>query len=558
MKNENSNNSETTQQATVAPMKKISAIWLIPIIAVLIGLWMIYYELSTQGTLISIKFSNAEGMQVGKTKLKARSVNIGEVKSIKLNNDSEGVTITARVSKSAEYLLREDTEFWLVSPKISHAGISGLDTLISGVYIEMQPGKSENKITEFTALSEAPLTPPGTLGLHITLQSNDYFSYTKGDPIIYKGLTVGKFETIEFDFKKRTVYYNIFINAPYHELVTDNTLFWDVSGLRMDLSADGISMQTGNIETMLTNGVTFDVPQGMPFGERAEDYDFFEVYTDYNDAVDKRYSFSHESVVLVTETIRGLNVGAPVEYRGVQVGKVLNINLLANKSQEKIFQSDFEVPILIGIQPGRIGLPDNEEGIKLMEEQNELWIKGGLKATLKIGNLLTGSLFVELQHYDEHPVTEVNTYEGYPIIPIQENEFAQLTAKAENFMNTLNSLPLNNIAHNGNNLLLGLNSTVDDIQTVIQNLAGILESVEEDELSAELANTLNSISTLSNDYSTGSKTNEELMETLSSLTTVMHELKPLLNELNKKPNSLIFNSGQSGEIEPKKHSGAKQ
>ncbi len=558
MKNKTPNNEETTEQATVAPMKKVSTIWLIPIIAVLMGLWMIYYELSTQGTLISIKFSNAEGMQIGKTKLKARNVNIGEVKSIKLNDDSEGVTITARVSKSAEYLLREDTEFWLVSPKISHAGISGLDTLISGVYIEMQPGISDNNISEFTALPEAPLTPPGTLGIHITLQSSDYFSYSKGDPIIYKGLTVGKFETIEFDFKKRTVYYNIFIKAPYHELVTSNTLFWDVSGLRMDLSADGISMQTGNIETILTNGVTFDVPQGMPFGERAEDYDFFDVYIDYDDAVDKRYSFSHQSVVLVSDTIRGLNVGAPVEYRGVQVGKVLNINLLANKSQGKIFQSDFEVPILIGIQPGRIGLPDNEEGIKLMEEQNKLWIKGGLKATLKTGNLLTGSLFVELQHYDEQPVTEIETYEGYPVIPVQGNEFTQLTAKAENFMNTLNSLPLNNMADNGNTLLLELGSSVKDLQHVIQSLSGILDSVEEDELSAQLANTLNNISTLSKDYSSGSKSNKELNEALSSLTTVMYELKPLLNELNKKPNSFIFNSGQSAEIEPKKHSGAKQ
>lgn len=551
-------NNETSTPANIAPMRTISKIWLVPFIAVLIGLWMVYYEWSTQGPLIAIEFTNAQGMQVGKTKLKARNVDVGEVTSIELNENSEGVTVMLRLSKSAEYLLHEDSQFWLVSPKISHAGISGLDTLISGVYIEMLPGSSETSASEFVALPEAPLTPPGTPGLHITLNSRDKFAYAKGDPIIYKGLTVGQFEDIYFNFEERVVYYNVFIKAPYHQLITTNTRFWDVSGWRIDLNADGLSVETGNLETMLTNGATFDVPKGMPLGDRVNNREYFDIYANYEAADDQRYKFSAQFVVLVSDTIRGLRVGAPVEYRGVQIGQVLDTNLLAGRAKEKLVIHDVKIPILINMQPGRIGLPDNEHGLKIMVEQNKLWILNGLKALLKTGNLLTGSLFVELQHFDEQPVSEIAEHEGFPVIPVLGDEFSQLTAKAENFMNTLNNLPLNKIANNSNDLLLELTNTAKELQAVSQNLSAVLDNVQEEKLSKQLANTLNSISTLSQDFSSGSKSHEELREALSSLTKVMYELKPLLNQINKKPNSLIFNSGHVDEIEPKKHSGEQQ
>jgi len=553
-----SKNNEQPVDAKVTAVKSISAIWLVPLVAIFIGLWMVYYEWSTQGPLITIEFATAKGMQVGKTKIKARNVDIGEVTGIALNQDSEGVLVTARLSKSVEGLLREDSQFWLVSPKISHAGISGLDTLISGVYIEMLPGSAEQEQYEFVAMDDAPLTPPGTPGLHITLNSNDQFAYSKGDPIIYKGLTVGQFEDIYFNFDERIVYYNAFIKAPYHQLITTNTRFWDVSGLQIDLNAEGISVRTGNIETMLTNGVTFDVPKGMPLGEQVTERDYFDIYANYKAADDQRYKHSANFVVQVSDTIRGLNIGAPVEYRGVQIGQVLQTNMLVNDAPSQIVKHDFEIPILISLQPGRVGLPDDESGVTLMTEQNKLWIKDGLKATLKTGNLLTGSLFIELQHYDDQPVGEISTFEGYPVIPVLGNEFSQLTAKAENFMNKLNSLPLNDVANNSNALLLELTQTAKELQSVSQHLQGVLSSVENEKVSQQIVQTLNDFSMLAKDFSAGSKSHQELQEMMSALTKAMHELKPLLNQMHKQPNSLIFNPGKAEALEPKKYNGVKQ
>ncbi|MCJ8271593.1 MAG: MlaD family protein, partial [Psychrosphaera sp.] len=196
MNTEQTETPKTAQTANVKPLKSISSIWLIPFIAVLIGGWMVYYQWSNEGPLITIQFESAEGMEAGKTKIKSRHVNVGEVTAISLNDGSNGVTITARLAKNAAHLLIDDTDFWVVSPQITHTGVSGLSTLISGVYIEVSQGVNDEKRTDFIALEDPPVTPPGTPGLHITLNSNDQFAYSKGDPIIYKGLTVGQFEDI--------------------------------------------------------------------------------------------------------------------------------------------------------------------------------------------------------------------------------------------------------------------------------------------------------------------------------------------------------------------------
>ena len=261
--------------ADVKPVKSVSKIWLVPLVALSIGLWMIYYQWSNQGPLITIKFENAEGLEAGKTKIKTRNVDIGQVNKIELSPDLKGVLVTARLDLNLENLLHEGSKFWKVTPRISLNGVSGLGTLLSGPYINIEPGEKGAKTTNFTALSEPPVTPAGTPGLHVTLNSNDEFAFKEGDPVIYKGLKVGEFENIYFNFDERVVYYNTFIQAPYHKLITENTKFWDTSGVRMKLGAGGVEVSTGSIETLLTNGVTFGIPEGMPHGEQITKRSFF-------------------------------------------------------------------------------------------------------------------------------------------------------------------------------------------------------------------------------------------------------------------------------------------
>ena len=546
----------TVAQAEISEMKSISKIWFIPIVAIFVALWMVYYQWSNEGPLITIEFNTAEGMQAGKTKIKSRNVDIGEVVDIELKDDSNGVLITARMSNSAEHLLVADSKFWVVSPQITHTGVSGLSTLISGVYIEIAPGKSEDEKSDFVALDDPPVTPVGTPGLHITLNSNDQFAYSKGDPIIYKGLTVGQFEDIYFNFDERVVYYNAFIKAPYHQLITNNTKFWDVSGLRIDLNADGLSVKTGNIETMLTNGVTFDVPKGMPFGEVITERSYFDIYANYEAADDQRYKESVNFVILVSETVRGLKVGAPVEYRGVHIGQVASTNLRVNNAPDKLIKEDFKIPVLISIHPARVGLPDDATGASLMSEQNKYWIQRGLKAVLRTGSLITGSLFVDLQHFHQQPIDKISQFEGYDVIPTVTGQFSQITDKAERFIDNLNSLPLNDLSHNANQLLIEVSETAQELQQLSASVEQLVGDVTKDKLSAQLIQTLKGINKLTQDLSSGSKGYQDVRETLRTLTDTMQELKPLLNQLNSQPNSLIFNGGEAKDIEPKKRKGA--
>lgn len=551
-------NDKQTSTATVKPIKTISTVWFIPLIAVFIGCWMLYYQWSNEGSEITINFATAEGMEAGKTKIKSRNVDIGEVSKIQLDENGSGVIVTAKIKKSAERFLVDDSMFWVVSPQISHAGISGLSTLISGVYIEISPGKSDIEAYEYIALESPPITPVGTPGLHITLNSDDQFAYSKGDPIIYKGLTVGQFEDIYFNFEERVVYYNAFIKAPYHQLITSNTKFWDVSGISLDLNADGISVKTGNFETMLTNGVTFGIPDGMDIGEKIGERSYYDIYANYEAADDERYRSSIEFVVLVSDSIRGLTVGAPVEYRGVQIGKVRSTNLILSRAQDKLIKDDFKIPVLISLQPGRVGLPDNDDGANLMMEQNTHWIKRGLKAVLRTGNILTGSLFVDLQHQKEQPINELAKYDEYAIIPTSSDDFAQITAKAEQFMDNLNSLPLEHLGENANQLMLEISQTALELQSVSKSLNSLLNQVEQEQISSQLTTTLAGINALTSDLSSGSKGYEDLRVTLKTLTATMNELKPLLNQLKHKPNSLIFNDGETIEPTPTKRSGAQQ
>ena len=549
------NSTDTSVPAEISPIKSISSIWLLPLIAALIGLWMVYYQWSSQGTLITIAFETAEGMEVGKTKIKTRNVNIGEITAITLNENADNVLITARISKDAENLLVEDSLFWVVSPKISHSGISGLSTLISGVYIEMSQGASEIGEVEFTALDDLPVTPVGTPGLHITLNSNDQFAYEKGDPILYKGLTVGQFEDVYFNFDERIVYYNAFIKAPYHQLITSTTKFWDISGVEFDLNADGLSIKTGNIETLLTNGVTFDVPKGMPIGEKITNRSYFDIYANYEAADNERFKESIEFVILISNSIRGLNVGAPVEYRGVHIGQVVSTNLLIEYVSDELFKDGISIPVLISLQPARVGLPDNEEGLHHMEQQNKLWIRHGLKATLKTGNLLTGSLFVDLQNYADQPIEKIEHYKKYPVIPTITNEFSQITAKAGKFIDNLNNLPLEKLSGNADLLLLEITQMAKEFQRVSKSLNTLLDETNQQNLVKQLKTAIQSITSLSKDFSSDSQAYDDLHKVLSSLTKTMHELTPVLNQLNNQPNSLIFNSGKAKSIEPKKHTG---
>lgn len=542
--------SNVAEDADVKVVKRISKVWLVPVVALSIGLWMIYYQWTNQGPLITIEFSEATGLEPENTKIKTRDVDIGVVKSIELKPDLTGVIVSARIDKSAAHLLREGSNFWIVSPRVSLSGVSGLSTLLSGPYITLSPSEDGEFQDEFIALDNPPVTPIGTPGLHVTLNSNDEFAFKEGDPIVYKGLQVGEFEDIYFNLEERIVYYNAFIEAPYHKLITENTKFWNTSGVTFNLSADGLEVNTASVETLLTNGVTFGVPEGMQSGEVITQRAFFDIFPDYETASDQRYKLSADYIIMIDETVRGLQVGAPVEYRGLKIGEVLELNVI-NDVQEGLLDEGYSIPVLISIQPGRLSIPDNEEGIARLRAQTEHWIERGLRASLKMGNIVTGGLYVDLQHYEPEDSVERISYLGFDVIPTQDNEFAQITQKITALLDTFNSLPLEEMSDSINVAANELDSTLKTVSQTAQTLDELLSDTKRNDVAGSLNQTLGNIDKLLTDYSGGSKTHKELLETMLVIQETLNQLTPVLQQINHTPNSLIFAESTGPALEPK-------
>ncbi|AGH45627.1 hypothetical protein C427_3518 [Paraglaciecola psychrophila 170] len=476
-------------------------------------------------------------------------MDIGLVNKIELTDDLSGVLVTVRMDKDVAPILHSDNQFWIVSPNVSLNGISGLGTILSGPYINMAPGVEKQKSEIFIALEAPPVTPKGTPGLHVTLNSESEFAYKKGDPVVYKGIKVGEFEDIFFNFEERVVYYNTFIESPYHTLITTNTKFWDISGVQMELGASGMKISTGSLETLLTNGVTFGIPEGMSKGEAINDRSFFDIHPNHNSASEERFKLSAEYVILVKDTVRGLHVGAPVEYRGLVIGKVLSINSLDN-NQDGLLEQGYDIPVVISIQPGRVQQPDNTTGLAFIRKQTSLWIKQGLRATLKTGNLLTGALFVDLQHYPDTPLLVTQRLQGYEVVPTMTGEFSEITAKVTAILDSINEMKLNVISENANNMLLQITQAAQSLQSTANTTDSLINTVREDKVTATLVETLKNLSKLTKDYSADSETYDELNKTMQVLQSTLQEFQPLILQLNSKPNSLIFADSSGSRLIP--------
>lgn len=540
---------EEVAEARVAGGVKLSRVWLVPAIALVIGLWMTYAYYAGQGPIIEITFESAEGIEAGTTKVRRKNVEIGEVLDLRLTEDAERVVLSVRIYDHARHLLREDSEFWVVRPRIGAGGISGLSTLLSGAYIELSPGSNEDLAYEFEGLESPPVTPLGTPGLLITLHSAGSQALQEGDPVLFHGIEVGTIEYAYFDNERRRSYYNAFIAAPYDELVTENTRFWFNSGLSVELSADGIRFDIASLATVLAGGVAFDVPEGLPLGEPITDRAYFNIYPHETASREFDYENSITFVVLFDDSIRGLRPGAPVEYRGVKVGEVVRTDIDYREIQN-LLEPDSRIPVMIDLVPALFGFQDDYEVLEEVDTRLNELIADGLTAGLAIGNLLTGQKYVELQYHGDG-LGEVQTFAGYTVIPAVDDPLEQLLANASRTMMTINELPLDQVVDSAHIALDEIAATLAEFRKSAADLDDILSDPASHELMGTLNATLTSFQELAADFSEGSATNVDLQNSLESLARALNELEPVLRRIRRKPNSLIFGASEDRDLEPK-------
>ena len=538
--------------AKIKKLQRISPIWLIPIVAASIGLWMVITTINSQGPLITLELDNAEGIEPGKTPIKTRSVEIGKVQTVHLDDDLKHVIVTAQMNVEAEPLLLEDTRFWVVKPRICKSGISGLNTLLSGSYLELQPGKSKEHKLEFTVLDTPPVTPANAPGLRIELTSEQDSALAIGDPVLYRGFTVGRVEQAEFKSDSRLMRYQLFIQAPYDALVTTNTRFWLNQGVQLQAATDGIKIKSGTLETILSGGVSFSIPAGWELGEPVKSYRSFSLYADEDSSTIRRYPDKVDYILLFDDSVRGLNPGAPVEYRGIQIGRVLSVpyfipgnDLLTVKSKQ--------IPVLIRIEPGRIRSDMDKDQLPNWEKEFATAIKQGLRASLRPGNLLTGGLYVDLNFYPDLPKPAgLGELANYHTLPTAPGGLARIEQQIVQLLNKFNKLDIENVLFKAQTMLTETEAAMANVRKVSASMDKIATLQSTQQLPADLQKTLAEMQTTLQGLSANSPAYGELNRSIQSLNRVLREIQPMARTLNEKPNALLFQPDAHDDPQPRK------
>ncbi|AEY01846.1 hypothetical protein GU3_10450 [Oceanimonas sp. GK1] len=539
-----------TSRAERKRQRSLSPIWIVPLVAVLIGVWMIYDNLSKLGPSITLVMDNAEGIEAGKTLIKTRNVEVGRVETVRLSEDLQHALITARMSPQAEDMLNEDTRFWVVKPRIGREGISGLNTVLSGAYIQLLPGSSELSKRRFQVLEQPPVAPPDAPGLRINLISQVGNAVTTGDPVSYQGYTVGRVEHSEFDPEKREMQLRLYIQSPYDVLVTTTTRFWTSSGIDMRLDSQGFRVNIGSLESLVGGGVTFGVPENTAMGHKAKANATYVLFADEESASEGSYDQYLEYVLLVDDTVRGLEPGAPVEYRGVRIGSVVSVPWNFTAPQPDSL-SRFAIPVLIRIEPQRFDNTTEIIDTKAWHARLERMFGHGLRASLKAGNLLTGALFVDLNFQKEAEPFQAMTFVDRRVFPTTTGGFAQIEQKVSNLLDKLNNLDIEPVVSNLNNTLVATQQTMDKANRIAASVDALLADPATGELPASVNQTLRQLNDTLAGFAPDSQGYNELTQTLSRLEQLMADMQPVLRTLNDQPNALIFDRTPIQDPQPR-------
>jgi paraquat-inducible protein B len=530
--------------AATAPLirnkSNFSIIWILPIIAVLIGIGMVYNDWRNSGIHIQVEFETAEGLEAKKTILKNRNVGIGLVKKISFSANKKTILVDIEVDKSMDSFLVEDSEFWVVKPRFGATGFTGIGTLLSGAYIEVSPGQSNVKQFTFAGLETPPVTSLNADGIHLKLISRGNKPLKVGNPVLHKGFEVGAVESKYYDDLEQEAHYDIFIHAPFHNLVTENTSFWNVNGLTITTSTQGISLTMASLDTLVAGGVEFGLVNGAEPGLGVPQNHQFQVF-DSQESIDEQRDYKFiEYVILVEDSVGGLHKGAPVEYRGIRLGTVSEpymefweiIDIAGVGKEERI-------PVLIKLEPERL-MKNGYISTDIFQGMVNDWIKEGLTASIENANLITGSLKVSLQPGGK-PIGMVGQFGEFPVIPAAQGGFASLTKKLENILGELEKLPLNATLANINGLIDSADATVKTTGGVIEKASMTLSTIE---LSLEeLQATLKGLQPDSQVY-------RSVEQMIKKIEVTLDEIKPIVKEVTNQPNSLVFGEPASSDKQP--------
>lgn len=499
----------TVQPARRSFIQRASIVWLVPVAALLIAVGIALNTWRDRGPVIEIAFDEAGGIVEGETQLKYRNVAVGVVEDIRFSNGLEQVLVSVRLDKDVAPFADDDANFWMIRPEVSTSGVSGLETVLSGVYIEgTWDGVPEGTQYRFAGLDEAPLVTAGRDGLVIELRSSGDSAMSENAPILYKGIEVGRIGKARISNDGRWVFADAIIHAPHDRLVSSATRFWNASGFSFSLGPAGAELDFSSVASLISGGITFDtlVSGG---GAVAPDT-VFEIYPDQNAARSSVFEQTDGTEITLSmifaENVSGLAAGAPVEWHGVNVGEVVNVTGIVDPA--RFGNARVRLLATIEVRPARFGLTDNPTADDVLDYL-DAQVADGLRARLVSASILTGGLKVELTTVAGASAARLDRdADPFPILPVTKSEIADVTATAEGVFQRINALPIEELLESAIGFLDNatafvtsedVRATPGDLRGLLADARGLVGSEEVQALPGELSAAMADIRSATND-----------------------------------------------------------
>ena len=530
---------------------RLSIVWLIPLVALAIGGWLAFKTFSEQGPRIQIQFASAAGLQAGKTKVKFKDVDLGEVTAIDVSPDLKSILVTAQLKHGSGAYLTTYTRFWVERPRVTASRVSGLETLLSGPYIAIDPVTEGDPARHFLGLEEPPLFTTAEAGRRFLLRSPTLGSLNVGSPVYYRQIQVGQVVGHQLEADGQAVNIEIFVSAPYDRRVYSNTRFWNASGLDFSLSPAGIRVDTQSLLSVLIGGISFDTPDSIDGARTAAAAgEVLALYQSREEAHAKTYARKERYLLYFKGSVNGLVVGAPVRLRGIAIGSVLDVQLIFNADDY-----DFQIPVLVEVEPERIGVSGDPGKLEQAAVVERL-VANGLRGQLKSDNLLTGALYVDLDFHPKAPPERLARHGEYTVLPTVPAPLEALTTKATSILDKLDHLPIEQIGKDLGQAVARVNAVVNspelqgaiaDSQAAVAAVRKVAERLDGEiapQLTAALRATAATMNHTSEIVAVNSPLYIEMGRMLQEVGAAARSLRLMADYLERHPEALL--KGKAG------------
>lgn len=513
------------------PKSKLAWVWLIPLVAAIIGLSIVWNAISKQGPKITIVFKTASGLEVGKTQIKYRDVVIGTVKGIQLSENRDSVIVQAELTKDASSLANESTRFWVVKPRIGLGGVSGLSTLLTGSFIEIDTADTTSKKahkSNFVGLENPPPITSDRPGTSFALTTTDLGSLGPGSPVYFRRIQVGMVTNFSLDATGKHVDLDVFIDAPYDKYVNAGTRFWNESGVDISLGSDGMQVNTQSIVSLIAGGLAFS-----SFGDNSDPVKpdaKFKLYSSQKSAEMVPHGIAVPITMKFYQSARGLKSGASVAFHGIDIGLVDSVKLEFDMQKQTFFTL-----VEATLYPEQLGEVYTSNAASSSPEKVayslDNMVSKGLRAQLRSANMLTGQLYIVLADFPDAPKIARTKTAKLPFVmaTIPSDDFDKLQQQVSNVLVKLDKIPFDKIGAE-------LNQTLSEMSKLAKGLNNDLAP----KLSKTLSQLDSSLSNINSLIAPGSPLPTNTDFVLEDLKRSLRSLRALTDSLQTQPESILL------------------